>query len=322
MRALITGGGGFVGQWLARALLARGDEVDLTGLGATLAGPNILTRDERRRTRWMPADMRDAEDVELVVQRSCANVIVHLAGVSFPPDAERAPTTTYDVNALGAVRLLSAVRRQKSAGLADPLVLIVGSGMQYGNHAPDAMPLTERTEQRPTTTYAASKAAQELAALQVHASAGVRVIATRSFNHSGVGHGDQYLLPSLVMRARRIAGGAEARLVLGNDVVRDYLHVDDVVTAYLSLVDRGHPGEVYNVASGRGISVRQIAEAVLERACVAAEITTDPSLTRAADIPVLIGSPDKLRAHTGWAPTKTHADIIDDLLRFAHASTD
>ncbi|HEX4681205.1 MAG TPA: GDP-mannose 4,6-dehydratase [Gemmatimonadaceae bacterium] len=322
MRALITGGGGFVGQWLARALLARGDEVILTGLGATLAGPNILTRDERRHTRWMAADMRDAEDVELVVQRSRANVIVHLAGVSFPPDAERSPTTTYDVNALGAVRLLSAVRRQQAAGLGDPTVLIVGSGMQYGNHPLDAMPLTEQAEQRPTTTYAASKAAQELAALQVHASAGVRVIVTRSFNHSGVGHGEQYLLPSLVMRARRIAEGAEGRLVLGNDVVRDYLHVDDVVTAYLSLVDRGRPGEVYNVASGCGISVRQLAEAVLERAHVTAEITTDPSLTRAADIPLLIGSPTKLCAHTGWAPTKTHGDIIDDLLRFAHASTD
>ncbi|HXT15454.1 MAG TPA: GDP-mannose 4,6-dehydratase [Gemmatimonadaceae bacterium] len=319
MRALITGGGGFVGQWLARGLLARGDAVDLTGLGAAIRGPDILSRQERREVRWLPADMRDTEDVELVVQRSRPDVIVHLAGVSFPPDAERSPTTTYDVNALGAVRLLSAVRRQKSAGAVDPLVIIVGSGMQYGCHEPADMPLDERAVQRPTTIYAASKAAQEVAALQFHTSVGLRVIATRSFNHSGVGHGTQYLLPSLVGRVKRLAAGAEPRLVLGNDVVRDYLHVDDVVTAYLSLVERGQPGEVYNVASGRGVSVRQLAEDVLQRANVAAEISTDPSLTRASDIPVLIGSPAKLHEHTGWSPTKTHADIIDDLL---HASTD
>jgi GDP-4-dehydro-6-deoxy-D-mannose reductase len=322
MRTLITGGGGFVGQWLARRLLDRGDEVVLAGLGATLTGPDVLTRDERRRVRWMPADVRDAEDVELVVQRSAPEAVVHLAGVSFPPDAERAPTTTYDINTLGAVRLLSAVRRIRSAGTADPVVIIVGSGMQYGQHAMDEMPLSEEAEQRPTTTYAASKAAQEIAALQVHVAHGVRVIVTRSFNHSGVGHGDQYLVPSLVARARRVAAGGEARLALGNDVIRDYLHVDDVVTAYLSLVDRGRPGEAYNIASGHGLSVRQLADAVLARAHVSADITTDPSLTRASDIPVLIGSPAKLHEHTGWSPTKTHDDIIDDLLRFAHASTD
>lgn len=322
MRALITGGGGFVGQWLARALLARGDDVDLTGLGATLTGPDVLTRDERHRVRWMPADVRDAEDVELVVQRSKADVIFHLAGVSFPPDAERAPTTTYDINTLGAVRLLSAVRRMRSAGVADPLVVIVGSGMQYGAHPADAMPLTESAAQHPTTTYAASKAAQEIAVRQVFVSAGVRVIATRSFNHSGAGHGDQYLLPSLVTRVRAIAGGAPPRLMLGNDVVRDYLHVDDVVRAYILLAERGREGEVYNVASGHGVSVRELAETVLQRARVRADISTDPGLTRAFDVPINIGSPAKLREHTGWSPTKTHADIIDDLLRFAHASTD
>src|SRR4051794_16316879 len=123
MRALITGGSGFVGQWLARALLARGDAVDLTGLGATMTGPQILSRDERRQVRWIPADMRDGEDVELLFQRSEPDLVFHLAGVSFPPDAERSPTTTYDVNALGAVRLLNAVRRRKLAGTADPVIL-------------------------------------------------------------------------------------------------------------------------------------------------------------------------------------------------------
>lgn len=319
MRALITGGGGFVGQWLARALLTRGDDVHLTGLGTTLTGPDVLSRDELRRVRWMPADMRDSEDVELVVQRSKADVIFHLAGVSFPPDAERAPTTTYDVNALGAVRLLASIRRMKSAGVSDPVVIVVGSGMQYGAHPPAAMPLSESADQNPATTYAASKAAQEIAARQVFLSSGVRVIATRSFNHSGVGHGSQYLLPSLVARVRAIAAGAPPRLTLGNDVVRDYLHVDDVVAAYLLLAERGHAGEVYNVASGRGVSVRQLAEDVLQHARVQAEISTDPALTRAFDVPINIGSPAKLQTHTGWAPTKTHADIIDDLL---HASTD
>jgi len=317
MRVLVTGGGGFVGQWLTRALLERGDSVDLSGLGTSFAGPPVLTADERGATRWMQADMRNTGEIEAVVERSAPDVVFHLAGVSFPPEAERSPTTTYDVNTLGAVRLLDAIRRRVAAGVADPVTLIVGSGMQYGRHEAPEMPLPETAEQRPVSTYAASKTAQEIAALQFVRAFGSRVVCTRSFNHSGVGHGAEYLLPSLVARARRIRAGTERRLALGNDVVRDYLHVTDVVRAYLLLVERGTQGTVYNVSSGSGVSVRQLAADVLLRVGASADISTDPSLVRAADVPVNVGSPERLMHDTGWTPLKTYADIIDDLLNAA-----
>ena len=319
MRVLLTGGAGFVGQWLARALLARGDDVDVTGLGDKFSGPPVLSADERRRIRWMAADVRDSEEIDFAVERSRPDLIFHLAGVSFPPDAERSPTTAYDINALGAVRLLTSVRRRLMAGEIDPVVVVIGSGMQYGMHAAAAMPLAETAAQRPLTMYAASKAAQELAALQFYRSSAVRVVCTRSFNHSGAGHGEQYLLPSLVARAVAARKTGAARLLLGNDVVRDYLHVSDVVDAYLRLAAHGTAGEAYNVASGVGVSVRQLAASVLLRVGVSADISGDPSLVRATDIPVLIGSPAKLERDTGWHPSRTHADIIDDLL---HAATD
>jgi GDP-4-dehydro-6-deoxy-D-mannose reductase len=321
MRVLITGGGGFVGQWLAKSLLRRGDSVHLAGLGDASALA-ILTADERRSVRWMPVDMRDAEDVDAAVEQSKPDAILHLAGVSFPPDAERSPALTYDSNTLAAVRLLSAVRRRQTAGALDPIVLVIGSGTQYGKHDAADMPLPEQAEQRPITTYAASKAAQEIAALQFFRASGLRVICTRSFNHSGVGHGSQYLLPSLVARVRSLRAGAGARLALGNDVVRDYLHVTDAAEAYLSLVAKGTPGEVYNVASGRGVSVRKLAEDVLLRAGATADISMEPSLVRVADVPIQIGSPAKLQRDTGWAPRKTHIDIIEDLLQAPHAPTD
>jgi GDP-4-dehydro-6-deoxy-D-mannose reductase len=317
VRALVTGGGGFVGQWLARALVERGDSIDLAGLGATFSGPPILTDAERRCTRWLELDVRNAAQIDEVVERSAPELIVHLAGVSFPPDAERSPEATYDVNTLGAVRILSAVERRRTAGTLDPTVLIVGTGTQYGLHEPAEMPLDEAAEQRPAWTYAASKAAQETASLAVQRATGARVICTRSFNHSGVGHGAQYLLPSLVARARRIEQGEPGPLVIGNDVVRDYLHVGDVVSAYLALADRGRPGEAYNVSSGHGLSTRQLAADVLLRAGVRADITTASALVRRSDIPMLIGSPAKLTRDTGWTPRHTYADIIDDLLNAA-----
>jgi GDP-4-dehydro-6-deoxy-D-mannose reductase len=176
------------------------------------------------------------------------------------------------------------------------------------------MPLDESAELRPATVYAATKMAQEVAALQTFRHDGARVICVRPFNHSGAGQPAQYVLPSLVSRVTRIRGGEERGLRMGNDVTRDYLHVDDVVSAYLSLAERGRAGEVYNVASGVGVRTAQLARDVLLRAGANAEISFEPAFARAFDIPTLIGSSTKLARDTGWAPKKTHIDIIDDLL--------
>lgn len=314
-RYLLTGGGGFVGQWMARTLLARGDDVTLAGIGSLGDAPGVLSGDERAAVRWHSVDFRVQPEVSALIERTMPEVVIHLAGVAFPPDADRDPAGSYDINALGVVRLLAAI-----AGFGtrewSPSVVVVGSALQYGAHDGAEFPLTERAEQRPLTLYAASKAAQEVAALQMFRATGLRVVCTRSFNHTGPGHGDEYLLPSLVRRALKMKrdGGC---LVLGADTVRDYLHVSDVVSAYLLLAERAVSGESYNVASGQGISVTALAREILLRAGVTADISTDPSLVRATDIPVLIGSPAKLIEHTGWAATKTHTDIIDDLLNAA-----
>jgi UDP-glucose 4-epimerase len=313
-RFLITGGGGFVGQWLARLLISRGDDVTLAGLGTPETGPAILTAAERRATHWLTADMRKQDEVEAMLDAARPDVVVHLAGIAFQPAGDRDPARTYEVNLIGAVRLLAALAARRGAGTMDPATLIVGTGVQYGAHLESELPLDESAEQRPLTPYAASKTAQEAAALQVFRSSGGRIICTRSFNHSGAGQPAEYLLPALVERTRVLQRDGGTTLSLGNDVVRDYLHVTDVAAAYLALVERGRDGEVYNVCSGTGLTVRQLAADVLLHAGVSAEISTAHSLVRATDIPALVGSPAKLMRDTGWAPRRTHADIIDDLL--------
>jgi GDP-4-dehydro-6-deoxy-D-mannose reductase len=100
--------------------------------------------------------------------------------------------------------------------------------------------------------------------------------------------------------------------------MRDFLHVADVVEAYVALLERGAPGEVYNVCSGEGSTVRELAATVLQRLGVSADIATDPARARPVDVPVLVGSNQKLRRVTGWASRRTRSDIIDDLI---HAAT-
>ena len=299
-------------------MLDRGWTVVAASAG-TATMPPILSATERAGIRWLEADVRHEAAVERAVEESVPDVVLHLAGVSCVPQAAGAPAEAYDVNVLGAVRLLNAIARCRRAGRLDPRVLVVGSATQYGRHDSSDIPLRERAEQRPASVYAATKAAQEIAALQAFRAEGLQVICTRSFNHSGPGHDPRFLLPALVQRALELRRTGGRELQLGDaDAVRDHLHVSDVVRAYLLLLERGTAGEVYNVCSGTGVSARELASDVLLRVGATADITTDPALLRAVDVPVLVGSPAKLEQATGWRPAKTRADIIDDLI---HAAT-
>lgn len=311
--ALVTGAAGFVGQWLCRALLAEGWDVVGAGVSAQPTG-GILGRDELEAVRWVLADIRHQADVERAISVARPDVIIHLAGISFVPEAQSDPVLTHEINVLGAARLLHEVRVRRRAGELDPVVLVVGSAEQYGRGAV-GQARREGEPQAPVTVYAASKAAQEIIALEAFRSEGVRVVATRSFNHSGVGQADNFLLPALVRRARAIRDGGQRSLRIGNtDTVRDFLHVRDVVRAYLLLVDHGVPGEVYNVCSGTGQRVGDLAAKVLAAAGAEAAVEVDPTLVRKVEIPWLVGDSTKLRDATGWSPTLTCDDIIADLI--------
>jgi GDP-4-dehydro-6-deoxy-D-mannose reductase len=278
-------------------------------------GPAILTEAQRASVHWRQLDTGSSDDIARALDEAAPDYVVHLAALSFLQDAAETPTRAFDINALGALRVL---HRLASAGAKGVRVLIVGSAEQYGPRPNNDDPIVESAAQAPTTIYGAAKASQELIALQLARSAGIPVVCTRSFNHSGFGQNPQFLLPSLVERSRAlpIRGGV---MRLGNAApVRDYLHVADVAAAYEALLERGTPSEVYNVSSGRGISVGELAQHVLKRLGIAAEIATDQTLTRVLDIPVLVGNNSKIRSAVGWAPKFSVDDIIDDLI---HAKT-
>lgn len=315
-RALVTGAAGFVGQWLCRALLVEGWDVVGAGIAAFPAS-GILNDSEKRAVEWALADVRHQSDLARIFDIAKPDAIYHLAGVSFVPDAQSDPALAYEINVLGAARLLHEVRARRRSGQIDPVVLVVGSAEQYGNAA-TRRPLRETDPQNPVTVYAASKASQEVVALEAARSDGVRVVATRSFNHSGPGQPDQFLLPALVRRALDIRAGTDSVLRIGNpDTVRDFLHVRDVTRAYLALVQKGAPGEVYNVCSGTGWTVQALGAQVLAAVGIDAPIVSEPALVRTVDVPWLVGDSTKVRSATGWAPSLSCNDIIDDLLNAA-----
>jgi GDP-4-dehydro-6-deoxy-D-mannose reductase len=318
-RVLVTGAAGFVGQWLLPALAAEGAE--LFALAMEPPSPVVLRGvPEPAPATWLLGDLRDDAYVRHVVDTARPDTVIHLAAISHLPTAAADPAMAWDVNVTATARLLHHLDAARGRHGIDPLVLVVGSAEQYGRDDSHQYPLAESAVQAPRTVYAATKAAQEVLALQCWRATALRVVLARSFNHSGAGQPSRFLLPALVERARMLADAPPGTpMPVGNRTpVRDFLHVRDVASAYISLCQRGTPGEAYNVASGTGWSVQDLLDRIIARTGTRAVPTEDPALVRPVDVPVLIGDPRKLQHATSWRATRSLDDIIDDLL---HAAT-
>jgi GDP-4-dehydro-6-deoxy-D-mannose reductase len=315
MNVLVTGAGGFVGPHLVRALAASGHAAWGSGLEST--APPVLTGDAAvaRWTQWDAAAENDDAIAPLLASGG-ADAVVHLAGQSSAARSFDDPLGTAAVNFGGTLRLLEAARRASFAG---PLV-VVGSSEAYG-HIPAGRPCDEGTPLAPVSPYGVSKAAADHAT-RVYAQAfGLRAVVARAFAHTGPGQSPAFALASWAHQVADFEAAAERgdkgpfRLRVGNlEPVRDYGDVRDVARAYVLLLEKGVPGTAYNVATGRGLKLRDIVALLVAKARVAVEVEEDPVRLRPNDLSYLVGDPTRLAAATGWSPAIPFADTLSALL--------
>ncbi|HEY0798964.1 MAG TPA: GDP-mannose 4,6-dehydratase [Candidatus Baltobacteraceae bacterium] len=300
MRALVTGGNGFVGQYLCAAARERGYDVVVAGRSTDLQDVDL------------PLDLSDLENVRGVVEAARADIIMHLAAQAFVPAATRDPLDTYETNVLGTARLYEALRQSELR----PLVLFVSSAEVYGAQEAQAYPLRETAPLHPMTPYAASKAGGEAIALASERTYGIPTIVTRAFNHIGPGQAEHFAVPSFAFQLAAIAAGAPPAMLVGNlEAQRDFLDVRDVVQAYLDLIERGARGEIYNVCSGQPVRLAEVLRRLITIAHLAVEVRDDPARLRPSDVPLSYGDPSKVRDVVGWQPTRS----LDDSLRDVYA---
>ena len=299
MRAAVTGSSGFVGSHLVPYLRSHGDDV--------------VTID---RTGVPPVDVTDAAEVREVLRAARPEAVYHLAALSHVGQSWDAPEAVFRINAVGALNVL---RGCIDAGVER--VLVAGSADVYGVVGPEDLPLTEESRIRPVTPYGASKAAADVLALQAYLGDGLGTLRVRAFNHTGPGQSVSMLVPGLAQRIADAERAAGSKVKIGRvDVVRDLSDVRDVVRAYRLLVELGTPGDAYNVCSGRGVSVRDVAETMLSMSKTPLELVIDPELVRPVDVPRLVGDPARLRVATGWEPQIPLDQTLRDVLDAARAS--
>lgn len=292
MRCLVTGGAGFAGRHLVRELEAHGNIVD------------VLDRAH--------VDVADATQVAAAFARLQPEVVFHLAAITHVGESWNDPNAVERVNVGGTRAVVAA-----SAANGAQVVVIVGSAEEYGAIATPGTPIRETADPEPVSPYGISKLEATRFAIDFAAETATRVVVVRPFNHTGPGQTPNFLVPALARRVLNAQRAREREIVVGNlDPVRDLGDVRDVVRAYRLAAEHGTSGQIYNVATGRGVTVRSIAERLIAAAGADLTLRVDPDLMRRVDVPVLVGDATKLETATGWRPEidldTTIADVLAD----------
>lgn len=302
MRVLVTGIAGFVGGYLTQLLAGSGHNIfgtchpqPATGIpGATV----------------LPCDIRNADQVREAVRVARPERVYHLAALSSVADSPKNWREVYDTNFFGTVNLLDAI----SHAAPEARVLVVGSGQCYGGITGKSV-FTERHPLLPASPYAVSKAAADLASYQYYVSQGLRVVRARPFNHTGPGQSPNFVCSDFARQIAAIELGLAPPLLKVGDLKpkRDFSDVRDVVSAYQLLLEKGRPGEAYNVCSGRARSIQEIVTRLSYFCKRGFRVSVQPNKLRASDASRLVGSNRKLRSATHWKPRFDFDSTLYDL---------
>ncbi|MEW6336735.1 MAG: GDP-mannose 4,6-dehydratase [Acidobacteriota bacterium] len=313
MRVLITGITGFVGSHMVEYLLSAQSGVEVFGLRRWRSSAEEL-EPLLPVVRLVEGDLLDAPSLLRVLQASRPDVIFHLAASSSVASSWDTPTEMMQVNVIGTLHLLEAVRQMD----LDAPVVLACSAEPYGRVGEDELPIREDHPLRPVSPYAVSKAAVDLLGVQYFETFKLRTVRLRLFNHFGPRQSDRFVLSSLARQVAEIEAAVRPpQLKVGNlEVQRDFVDVRDAVRAYWLAARHGVAGEAYNVATARPRSIREVLDRLLTLTESVVEVVFDPGRLRPAEIPVLSGDWSRFRLAAGWEPAIPFEQTLFDTLEY------
>jgi GDP-4-dehydro-6-deoxy-D-mannose reductase len=309
VKVLITGIAGFAGSHLAELALREGADV----VGTILPGaPTDNLDGVRDSVRTVACDLIEPGAMARVMADIRPDRVFHLAGVSVVGSSWQRRAEVLRQNLDGTFQLLEGLRAHPAP------CLLVSSAEVYGAVAESQQPIGEHQPVCPVSPYALSKACQELYGAYYVRAEGMPVVIARSFNHVGPRQGPGFVWSDIARQVAAIERGEQVPVLeVGTTTTRrDFTDVRDVTRAYWLLLEHGVPGEVYNVASGRAIAIRDVVDGFLGLSRAVIEVRCDPGRVRPIDMPLLCGDAGRLRALTGWKPQvpleQSLADVLAD----------
>ena len=312
MRLLITGITGFVGSHMAEYALSQGAEV--------FGSARWRSRTEniehlRAKIQLVECDLRDPASVRRLLTTASPTHLIHLAAQSFVGTSWHTPGETLSTNIACQVNLLEGIRELKVV----PRFLVIGTSEEYGLVHADEVPIKETNPLRPLSPYAVSKVAQDLMGYQYFQSYGLPIMRTRAFNHEGPRRGEVFVTSNFAKQVAEIEAGLRDPVMFVGDLTpkRDYSDVRDIVRGYWLLLERGEPGEVYNLCSGRSWVIQKVLDFYLDQSTKKGiTVKIDPSRLRPSDVMILEGDPTKIRKAVGWEVEIPFEQTLTDLLTY------
>ncbi len=302
-KVLIFGIGGFVGRYLANEFLNHGYSV----YGSDMNNNGTLPM----RVKFYEANLLDAGSVHTVVQKTSPDMIINLAAISSVGQSWSIPQTTMSVNVIGALNIMEAAKRCNPM----PKVMFIGSSEEY---EVSDKPLNESTPLNANNPYGISKVAQEQFAQMYSKNFGLQIYCVRSFNHTGVGQRDSFVLPSFCKQAAEIEkSGKPGVIEVGNLAVkRDFSHVKDSVKAYRMIIESDDSSIIYNVGSGQAFSLRELLNYIVGLSGVDIQIKVDPKKFRPTDQPMVCCDYTLIKSRLGWEPEYSVFDALKEMYEF------
>jgi GDP-4-dehydro-6-deoxy-D-mannose reductase len=315
MRVLITGITGFAGSHLAdHCLTVPG--ADVHGLIRWRSRTENIEHLNGKITLH-ECDLRDAGSTRDVIEHVRPQFIFHLAAQSFVPTSWRAPSESLTTNVLGQLHIFEAVRKIQH----ECRIQLACSSEEYGMVYSHEFPIKEENPLRPMSPYGVSKVGQDMLGYQYFMSYKTDVVRTRAFNHTGPRRPPVFVCSDFAKQIVDVERGLRKPVMyVGNlEAVRDFSDVRDVVRAYWLSLDKGKPGEVYNICSGKAWKIRDILDVLLGMTSAKIEIRTDETRLRPSDVPVLLGDCSRFKRDTGWQLEIPFEQTLRDIMAYWRA---
>ena len=314
-RFLITGFSGFVSRHFIEYLDEKSKSGYVEVLGIDIEKPVFSMKYKNINCFFEKINLLNLQNLKRAIKSFMPDYVLHLASFSSVAFSWKQPVLSFQNNMDIFLNLVEALKEYNK----QCRVLSVGSSEEYGKVSKGDLPLREEHALNPVSPYAVARVAQELLSKIYVDGFGLDIVMTRSFNHIGPYQDDKFVISSFAKQLQRIKhSGTKNGILYSGDVeiIRDFVDVHDVVRAYYKLLLNGRKGEIYNICSGIGTSLRSIIYNMTSMLGMKVDIEIKEEYLRPNDNPIIIGSSEKIERELNWERNYSLNESLKDILDY------